>query len=188
VKYRSLFLDRDGVINERRPGDYVSRWTDFQFSPGVLDALNQCAAHFQHIFIVTNQQGIGKGLMCEAQLEDIHQRMLTEIQAAGGRIDGIYSCPDLASTPNNCRKPAPGLALHAQRDFPMIQFQESIMVGDSIADIEFGQNLGMCTVLIEGKNDESKALEMAVAGGLRIDWRFPSLWHFVLHLTEIRSL
>lgn len=176
--YHTLFLDRDGVINERLPGDYVAQWSEFQFTPRALEALAFFAAHFQHIIVVTNQQGIGKGQMSEDQLAEIHEKMVAEIVAAGGRIDAVYHCPDLSSVPNNCRKPAPAMALKAQADFPAIDFQTSIMVGDSVSDLEFGQNLSMYTVLIEGKSDELDKLERALANGLQVHQRFASLWEF----------
>ncbi len=178
IPYHTLFLDRDGVINERLPGDYVAQWSDFQFTPRALEALAFFATHFEHIIVVTNQQGIGKGKMSEAQLAEIHQKMIHEIAVVGGRIDAVYYCPDLSSVPNNCRKPAPAMALKAQANFPAIDFQTSIMVGDSVSDLEFGQNLGMYTVLIEGKSDELDKLERALANGLQVHQRFASLWEF----------
>lgn len=185
--FHTLFLDRDGVINERLPVDYVAQWSDFQFTPKALEALAFFATRFRHIIIVTNQQGIGKGQMDEKQLAEIHQKMEAEIQKAGGRIDAVYHCPDLSSTTNNCRKPAPAMALKAQQDFPNINFSASIMVGDSVSDIEFGQNLGMYTVLITGKTDEQEKLEHALNNGLRIDQRFDSLWQLATRLKETQS-
>ena len=178
----TLFLDRDGVINERIPGDYIANWEDFQFTTGTLDALAFFAKHFKRIMVVTNQQGIGKGKMSAEQLQHIHENMATDIAKAGGRIDAIYHCPDLASTPNNCRKPASGMAWQAKAAFPDIDFQRSVMVGDSLSDIEFGQNLGMVTVLIEGKMDELDQIAQAVSNGLRIDHRFNSLQGFAQFL------
>lgn len=144
----TLFLDRDGVINERPPGDYVRRWEDFHFLPGVLEAMPLLAARFARIIIVTNQQGIGKGLMTEADLADIHQRMIAAIEEAGGRIDAIFHCPDLRSKPDHCRKPRPTMALRARQQFPDIDFSQSLMVGDTLSDMQFGYRLGMQTVLI----------------------------------------
>jgi len=180
----TLFLDRDGVINERIPGDYIAHWEDFHFTPGTLDALAFFAKHFQRIVVVTNQQGIGKGKMSPEQLQHIHENMATEIVNARGRIDGVYHCPDLASVPNNCRKPASGMAWQAKAEFPDIDFHRSVMVGDSLSDIEFGQNLGMATVLIEGKMDEVDQIAQAVSNGLRIDHRFNSLQDFAQFLMK----
>ena len=155
----SLFLDRDGVINQRLPGDYIKDWSQFQFTEGTTDAIAQFSKWFDLIFVVTNQQGIGKGLMTSIQLEDIHQRMLQVIKQHQGKIDQIYYCPDLKSKSHNCRKPNPAMGLQAKADFPKIAFHKSIMVGDSISDIEFGHNLGMITVLVEGKTEEAELIQ-----------------------------
>jgi D-glycero-alpha-D-manno-heptose 1-phosphate guanylyltransferase len=142
----TLFLDRDGVINRRLVGDYVKSWEEFEFLPGALEGLAQLAEQFERIVVVTNQRGIGRGLMTELDLAVVHDSMMTAIQEAGGRIDAIYHCPDIDRTPGGCRKPDPGMALAAQAEFPEIDFRRSIMVGDAPSDIVFGQRLGMQVV------------------------------------------
>lgn len=143
-----LFLDRDGVINQRLENDYVKSWETFHFLPGVLTALELLKNHFDRVFIVTNQQGLGKGLMTKAQLDLIHDNMLKVIKSNGGKIDKVYFCPDLAVKPGNCRKPSPFMALQAQKEFPELRFENAVMVGDTSSDIAFGKNLSMQTVLI----------------------------------------
>lgn len=143
----TLFLDRDGVINYEKIGDYVTRWEDFRFYDGVLDALNIFAKQFGYIFIVTNQRGVSKGLMTERDLTDIHRHMLGAINAHGGRIDHIYYCIDMEDESPN-RKPGPGMGLAAKKDFPKIDFSRSIMIGNTINDMVFGKNLGMHSVFI----------------------------------------
>ena len=155
----TLFLDRDGVINERLPGGYVQHWQQFTFKPGVLDALATLANHFQTIVIVTNQQGIGKGIMTEADLGLLHHQMKQAITLAGGRIDRIYVAPELATHPHHRRKPKPDMAFEAKADFPHIQFEQSIMVGDSLTDMAFGKNLGMYTVFVHGKAEDEEWLK-----------------------------
>jgi histidinol-phosphate phosphatase family protein len=144
----TLFLDRDGVINHRIMGDYVKRPDEFVFLPGVKEAISKFSRIFGKIVVVTNQQGIGKGLMTPADLASIHQKMEIEVSKAGGRIDKIYHCPGLAAHQPLCRKPLPGMAMDAFSDFPEIDLSKSIMVGDSLSDIEFGRRLGMFTVKI----------------------------------------
>jgi len=172
MRHWTLFLDRDGVINERLPGDYVSKWEDFHFCTGVLPALSFFSTYFSRILIVTNQQGIGKGLMTESDLEQIHQNMLDAIQTAGGRIDQVYFSPDLATSPTPTRKPTSAMGLRAREEFPDINFEEALMVGDSKSDIEFGKNLGMQTALIHGKEDEAAFWETSA---MQPDHRFHSL-------------
>ena len=156
----SIFLDRDGVINERIPGAYLRDWSQFGFRPTVLDTLAKFNTLFNRIFVVTNQQGIGKQLMTEQDLQGLHQKMLEAIESNNGRIDQIYYCPDLKSKAGNCRKPNPTMGLQAQKEFPEIDFSRSIIVGDSISDIEFGHRLGMQTILVTGKEEEKELVPL----------------------------
>lgn len=144
----TLFLDRDGVINRKLENDYVKRVEDFVFLSGVLSSLQILADVFGRIVVVTNQQGIGKGLMTEGALHGIHEYMLNKVHQHGGRIDAVYHCPGLEVDNPPCRKPNTGMALEAQRQFPQIDFTRSVMVGDSPSDMEFGQRLGMKCVRI----------------------------------------
>ena len=143
----SLFLDREGVIN-RRPAGYVLSREEFHFLDGVPEAIGILSGIFGRIFVVTNQQGIGKGLMDEKALHEIDNSMREEIACAGGRIDDIFYCPHLASDNCRCRKPSPGMAHQAKERYPDISFQRSVMVGDTENDILFGRNSGMMTVFI----------------------------------------
>ncbi len=144
----SLFLDRDGVINVRKMDAYVLKPDDFIFHKGAENAIARLSKLFGTIVVVTNQQGIGKGLMTKNDLEQIHEKMMAGIEAAGGRIDKIYHCPALKEENHICRKPSPGMALKARKDFPAIHFKRSVMVGDTISDMRFGKSLGMITVFI----------------------------------------
>ena len=144
----SLFLDRDGVINRRIIDGYVTRREDFVLIDGVLEAISIFTRNFNHIFMVTNQQGIGKGLMTEADLADIHEWFLKQVESTGGRIDRIYHCPALKSAHSFMRKPSIGMALQARRDFPDVVLKQSVMVGDTASDMLFGRRAGMTTVLV----------------------------------------
>jgi histidinol-phosphate phosphatase family protein len=143
----SLFLDRDGVINRHLPNDYVKCWEEFEFLPGVFEALAKWKHQFKHIIIITNQRGVGKGLMTIDDLENIHQKMIQEIETHGGRIDKIYYCTALADADPN-RKPNIGMALQAKKDFPDIDFSKSVMIGDKESDMQFAANTGMKGILI----------------------------------------
>lgn len=143
-----LFLDRDGVINKHLPGDYVKNIGQFEFLPGVLEAIVKFNQFFSRIVIVTNQQGIGKGLYTEEDLNVVHTFMLDKVKEAGGRIDAVYFCPSLEKNNDLCRKPNVGMGLQAKSDFPEIDFEQSVMIGDSLSDLQFGRNLGMFTIWI----------------------------------------
>lgn len=154
----ALFLDRDGVINRQVVGGYVTRAEDFEFLPGVLDALAACAGIFGRIFIVTNQQGIKKGLFSEDDLKKVHAFMMSEIEKKGGRIDKIYFCPDLETENSRFRKPATGMGELALAEFPDVDPASSVMAGDFVTDMQFGRALGFKTVfLTNGKTPPDEA-------------------------------
>jgi len=172
----SLFLDRDGVINQRIVGAYVTKWDEFIFLPCVKESLALFSKTFGRIFIVTNQQGIGKGMMSEKDLINVHQRMEDEIINSNGRIDKIYFSPHLEKEMSPMRKPSTGMGLQAKIDFPEISFEKSILAGDSVSDLVFGRNLGMKTVFITqtaALSDINKTL---------YDYHFESLHDFSLSL------
>lgn len=147
----SLFLDRDGVINQRIKNGYVKSSEEFIFLPGVLSTIEAASRQFGRIFVVTNQQGIGKKLMTEKELKYVHEYMSKTIKKNGGHVDHIYYAPQLDSENSEMRKPKTGMAHKAKKDYPDIDFSRSIMVGDSSSDIEFGNNSGMKTVLIQNE-------------------------------------
>ncbi|KAA3646937.1 MAG: HAD family hydrolase [Bacteroidetes bacterium] len=151
----TLFLDRDGVINEKLENDYVKNLAEFKFIKGAKEAIVAFSKIFGRIVVVTNQQGIGKGIMSHEELKIVHDYMQEEIEKAGGKLDQIYYCPELAAANAPCRKPNIGMAEQAQKDFPEIDFEKSIMIGDSVSDIEMGVKTGMFTVFISsGKKSE----------------------------------
>lgn len=141
----SLFLDRDGVINKRIMDGYVRCPAEMVLLPHVQEAFRIFHTKFKHIFIVTNQQGIGKGLMTAQDLSQVHDRMLEQI---GVPVTHIYFSPFLAQENNIMRKPQIGMALQAKKDYPDVDFKQSVMIGDSESDMLFGMNAGMHTVFI----------------------------------------
>ena len=142
----ALFIDRDGVINKLRVADYVKQINEFELLPEVIPALEILRPLFKRIFVVTNQQGIGKGLMVDT-IDQIHNHFL-ELLPSNLRPDKIYHCPHLKEDNCVCRKPKPGMSLMAKNDFPEIQLSNSIMIGDSRSDMEFAINSGMRPIYI----------------------------------------
>ena len=149
----TLFLDRDGVINTDNIHGYILNWGEFQFCEGVLEAMPVFAKIFGRIILVTNQRGVGKGVMSLDDLNDIHHRMLNQIEQKGGRFDLLLHCSGIDNTDPN-RKPNPGMAFEAQKQFPEIDFSKSIMVGNTSGDMEFGRNIGAFTVYIHTREDK----------------------------------
>jgi D-glycero-D-manno-heptose 1,7-bisphosphate phosphatase len=143
----TLFLDRDGVINHESEDDYIRDWKSFHFLPGVIESFNIFSTVFKRIFIVTNQKGVGKGLMTESDLAEINKGLLSAVETAGGHIDKIYYCTALDDN-DPCRKPNNGMALQAKKEYPEIDFSKSLMVGNTVGDMQFGKSSGMHTVFI----------------------------------------
>lgn len=170
----TLFLDRDGVINIEKKADYIYNKDEFVFYDYALKALSLLRKHFNLIIITTNQKGIGKGLMTDDDLNDIHQHMLSEIRASNSDIDAIYYCSALSDS-DPCRKPNPGMAFQAQKDFPTIDFSKSIIVGNNISDMKFGKNAGMHTVFVKTTDPENSTHES-------IDYAFEDLLDFAKKL------
>ncbi|HOZ51688.1 MAG TPA: HAD-IIIA family hydrolase [Chitinophagaceae bacterium] len=144
----TLFLDRDGVINHEKKDDYIRNAGEFIFYDGILEALKKLSEIFGIIVIVTNQRGIGRGLMTHQDLNEVHEFMLKAIHQFGGRIDRIYYAPDLESDAID-RKPNIGMGLTAKTEFPSIDFTKSVMVGNNLSDMKFGKGLEMKTVYVE---------------------------------------
>jgi D-glycero-alpha-D-manno-heptose 1-phosphate guanylyltransferase len=151
-----LFLDRDGVINQKIDGDYVREVRQFAFLPNVLNNIVASSKIFERIVVVTNQQGIGKGLMSASAVDEIHKHLITAVEESGGRIDAIYVAPQLAAENSAMRKPNIGMALLAKEQFPEIDFSKSLMIGDSQSDALFAQNAGMRFLKVESKTGFGK--------------------------------
>ena len=151
--YDTLLLDRDGTINVHIIGDYVRKWENFEFIPGVLEVMPNFAHHFKHIFIVTNQRGIGKGKYTDKDLTDIHSEMIAEIEKVGGRIDGIYYCSALTEEDIR-RKPGRGMFDDILRDYPDVDPVKTLMVGDGDVDMSFAKNCGIKGVKVDSLKKE----------------------------------
>lgn len=149
----TLFLDRDGVINVDKVGSYIFNADEFVFLPGAPDFFKKLSDLFGRIIVVTNQRGVGRGLMTEKDLAGIHDKMVTAIEAIGGKIDGIYFAPAIVNN-DPLRKPNPGMAFQAQQDFPDIDLSKSVMIGNKHSDMLFGKNAGMYTVFVATTNPE----------------------------------
>jgi D-glycero-D-manno-heptose 1,7-bisphosphate phosphatase len=174
----TLFLDRDGVINEEKKEDYIRNWEEFRFYEGVREALEIFAGVFGRIVMVTNQRGVGKQLMTIDDLENIHANMAAEINEAAGRIDKIYHC---SSLDNDCyeRKPNPGMAHLAKKDFPEIDFSKSIIIGNKLSDMKFGRNAGIYTIYVATTNPEVPFPHPD------IDLRFNTLLEVALYIRQL---
>ncbi|HEX5432520.1 MAG TPA: HAD family hydrolase [Bryobacteraceae bacterium] len=165
---RTVFLDRDGVINEKAPeGEYIRRAEDLKLLPGAAAAIARLNRAGVRVVVVTNQRGVALGYFSQEDVLKIEATLEKMLADDGARLDGFYFCPHDEGA-CNCRKPLPGLFDQARADFSEIDPASSVMIGDSLSDIEFGQNLGMRTIFIEGpaklqRSGAERARELADA-------------------------
>lgn len=144
---RLLIVDRDGVINEESP-DYIKTPEEWHPLPGSIEALAAASQMGFRVFVVSNQSGIARGLIDVGQLQRIHNRMFSEVQRHGGRIDGILFCPHGPDDGCRCRKPRPGLLenIGMRTGAPL---NEAIFVGDRMTDLDAARAVGARAVLVE---------------------------------------
>lgn len=175
---RTVFLDRDGVINKKAPeGEYIRRAEDLKLLPGAAAAIARLNRAEVRVVVVTNQRGVAIGLYSIEDVLAIEVALEKMLAPEGARLDGFYFCPHDEGT-CNCRKPRPGLFEQAQADFLEIDPARSVMIGDSLSDIEFGRRLGMRTIFLDDgpeRQGADRAREIA-------DMRFGALAAAVEHL------
>jgi D-glycero-D-manno-heptose 1,7-bisphosphate phosphatase len=170
---QTVFLDRDGVLNKKMPeGRYVTAWDEFRILPGVPEAIRRLNQAGLRVVVISNQRGVALGLYTVADVDAIHAEFQSVLKSYGAHVDGFYFCPH-DEVGCNCRKPQTGLFDQAVASFPTITAATSVMVGDSLSDIQFGDRLGMLTIFIDGNPEHQKP---GVEAAARLaDMRFPSL-------------
>jgi len=138
----AILLDRDGVLN-RKPlrGHYVRSWDEFEWQPGASEALRLLKEAGYRVIVITNQAGVGRGLVKEEDLLSIHRRMAAEATRSGGRIDAVYYCPHHWKDNCECRKPRPGLLFEAQHTFNL-DLTRTVFVGDDETDVQAADAAG----------------------------------------------
>jgi D-glycero-D-manno-heptose 1,7-bisphosphate phosphatase len=149
-RVRYVFLDRDGVINRKRPeGEYVDCWNRFDILSGVESAIATLNHSGRRVIVVSNQRGVALGLYTCAEVDKLHCRLQEHLASYGAEIDAIYYCPH-DENQCECRKPKPGLFYRAFHDFPDASALNSVMIGDSISDIEVARKLGIRAIFVQG--------------------------------------
>lgn len=145
--YDTLMLDRDGVIDVELVSDYVKRPEEMIFLPGALDAIAALRPYFARTIVVTNQRGVGRGLMTLDALKQVNSYLHAQVKAHGGHLDKIYYSTGVDES-DPLRKPNPGMALQYRSDWPEADFSRSIMVGDKDTDMEFARRAGVRGVMV----------------------------------------
>ncbi len=163
----TVFVDRDGVINRKMSeGEYVNSVDDFELLPGAVDALVELTRAGMKVIVVTNQQGLAKGVTDPEAVEQIQSGLRATVESAGGKIDQILVCPHLAGS-CQCRKPAVGLFEQALEFDPQIEYKHSAVVGDSSSDIEAANQIGALAILVTDRPEAStNAVNAATVAGL----------------------
>ena len=150
-KRPAIFLDRDGVINERAFGGYVTEWEQFRFIDGISESIAQLAKLNLPIIVISNQACIGKGLLPIASLGEITERFVATLRAVGGRVDAVYYCPHTPEQHCGCRKPRTGLLERAGQEWGL-DLNQSILIGDAVSDLEAARALECRAILFQQEN------------------------------------
>ncbi len=153
----TVFLDRDGVINENRK-DHVKRWAEFRFLPGALDSIARLSRSGVRVFVITNQAIVNRGMVSREAVDALNRRMLREIERRGGQITAVAYCPHRPEECCGCRKPKPGLLFGLARQHGL-DLRETVVVGDALSDVEAGLAAGCRAILVlTGRGNEQLAL------------------------------
>jgi D-glycero-D-manno-heptose 1,7-bisphosphate phosphatase len=139
---KAVFLDRDGVINQYLPEDYVKTPDELIILPGVCAAIAQLNNANILVFLISNQQGVGKGIMTQADLESVQAKLHAELASHGARLDGVYYCTCLTGPDCTCRKPAPTMILQAKEEHDL-DLPQSVFVGDTKGDAKAAKSAGV---------------------------------------------
>lgn len=162
----AIFLDRDGVINQRVTNGYVTAWDQFRFIDGIDKAVAVMAGLGLPIIVVSNQACISKGLLSESRLEGITRRFVTVLESAGGRVDAVYYCPHKPDDLCGCRKPKPGLLEQASQDW-RIDLSQSVLVGDSSSDLEAAAAVDCRAILFDPTREQASGMAVRLSSLLK---------------------
>lgn len=164
---KTVFIDRDGVINRDSP-DYIKSRAEFHFLPGSLEAFKLLQQQGLCAIVITNQSVIARKLTTAEELRLIFETMTSDIEQAGGHVTDIVFCPHIPSDNCRCRKPAPGMIFTA-RDRHGIALEHAVMIGDSAKDMLCAENAGVGLKILVKTGNGLKAQAELAAQGTRVD-------------------
>jgi D-glycero-D-manno-heptose 1,7-bisphosphate phosphatase len=160
MTFPAVFLDRDGTLNVDK--DYVYRYTDWEWIPGVLEGLKKLRTLGFHLVVVSNQSGVGRGYYTIVDVQTLHGQVAQDLRKKGIEIAGFYFCPHGPDDGCDCRKPKPGLIWQAEKDFK-IDLHRSYFIGDKLIDLQAAQAAGVQPILV-GTGYGEKAKETLPKG------------------------
>ena len=146
MKINTVFLDRDGVLNADSP-NYIRSLDEVRIQPGVPEAIRTRSDEGKRLIVVSNQAGIGKGLLSVKDAEAIFDKSIKGAESAGGKIMARYYCPHTVEDKCNCRKPKTGMFRQAVKDHG-IRLERSVFVGDGFGDAVAAKKLNMPFYLV----------------------------------------
>ncbi len=148
----AVFLDRDGTLNEEI--GFVRTPDELRLLPGAADAVSTLNRLGVVTCVISNQSGVARGALSEADLIPVHARLSDELRSTGAHVDRIYYCPHHPTqgvppyrAECECRKPRPGMLRQAEREFGL-DLTRSFVIGDRMADVQAGQAVGSTTILV----------------------------------------
>ena len=145
MSIKTIFLDRDGVIN--KDINYLHKIDDFKFISGVFEACHHLINLDYKIIVITNQSGIARGYYSENDFEIITQWMIGQFEKNSINILDVYHCPHLPDSNCNCRKPKPGMLIEAQKKHN-IDMKKSWLIGDKESDISAAISSGITNTIL----------------------------------------
>lgn len=178
-----IFLDRDGVINRRIVGGYITNWTEFKFVRGIKSVLAKLSKMGTPLIVLSNQAGVGKGIVMRAALECITKRFVAELAEAGARIDAVYYCPHIPSENCRCRKPKPGLLRRAATNW-RLDLKRSVLIGDSLSDLEAARAVGCRAILLASRLRSLPQSQLASLAGVLVAGKLSDISGLVCRLLD----
>lgn len=157
----AIFVDRDGVINERIPCGYVTQWSEFRFIEGMEQTLAELSTFGLPLIVISNQAGVGKGMVSPESLAQITESFVSSLRNRGAKVDAVYYCPHVPEARCSCRKPAIGLLRQAAEDW-RIDLKRSVLIGDSANDLEAAET-SRCRAILLAHDHGHEALENVLA-------------------------
>lgn len=162
-----IFLDRDGVIS-REPSsfgmDYITDLKYFEFLPGIEQALKLLCKNGYHIYIISNQAGVSKGLYTYRRLMEISEHMLRKLKESGVEIKGVKYCIHREEDGCECRKPKTKFLQEIFESYPSLKKDKIFFVGDQERDLQTGLNFGISSILVlSGKTGINELFKFEVS-------------------------